>query len=146
MPNWVTNVITFSNEEDTRKVAQGMIWHNKRFSFKSILPHPATKEECEACYIIRNIDEFCTGTPKKPWFNWHSWNIHHWGCKWDCSNVYWLETSIYFKTPWNSPDDDLLQKIADKFNVTFKIEAWDEGENKKEPSNVFQTRTFKPAE
>ena len=143
MPNWVTNVLTFNNEEDTRKVFLGMQWHNKRFSFKAIRPHPATKEECEEAFLVTQGSTY-QGTQKKPWFNWYSWQCYYWGCKWDCSDVFWHETSITFKTPWDPPCDDLLQDIADKFQVTFKIEAWDEGENEEEQSDLFQKRTFKP--
>ena len=144
MPNWVTNVLTFNNEEDTRKVFLGMQWHNKRFSFKAIRPHPVTYSECEDKYLVRNDDHSIEGTPKKPWLNWYDWQSHFWGCKWDCSDVYWHETSITFKTPWDPPNDDLLQAVADKFQVEFTIKAWDEGENEEEQTTMFQTRTFKP--
>ena len=65
MPNWVTNVLTFNNEEDTRKVFLGMQWHNKRFSFKAIRPHPVTETECEDAFLNFS-DNDDKGTEKKP--------------------------------------------------------------------------------
>ena len=146
MPNWVTNKLIFKNHEDTRKVLRLMWWHNKRFSFKAIRPHPITEEECEAKHLIRNSDPFYQGTEKKPWFNWYTWHIQHWGCKWDCSDTIGFDNTIKFQTPWDPPCDELLQAIADKFQVEFTIKAWDELEDEEKEPTKFQKRTFKPAE
>ena len=150
MPNWVSNTLSFKSEEDAKKVWDGMQWHNKRFSFKGLIPHPATREECEEKYILKPGEFDNLWRPeKKLWFDWYHWQIHNWGCKWDCDETQLIGCEIQFQTPWNPPCDDFLQKLANKFNVSFTSIAYDECEDPEdedfdESEKIFPDREFKP--
>ena len=141
MPNWVSSCLIFDNEEEAKKVYDGMQWHGKRFSFKAVCPHPEDRSDCPAEYDQNNVPGNCE-SEKKPWFNWYNWNIDHWGCKWDCSFVTVDENKITFITPWEPPNDKLLQTIADVFKTRFTIKAWDETEDSNGEPLMFPTRQF----
>ena len=127
MPNWVTVQLIFDNFEDANRVFDGMQWHNKRFSFKSLIPHPATREECEVEYLLNEPDP-AISQPNKPWFNWDKWNCAKWGTKWDAHDGFLADNEIIFETPWSPPCDELCQKIADTFHVSFTRKGKDESE------------------
>ena len=149
MPNWVTNHLIFKNEEDAGIVFCAMQWHKKRFSFKALIPHPATEAECPEKYKYRTNEERAMYEPseRKPWFDWYNFHYEQWGCKWDCRDAYWCQKEIVFKTAWNQPCKELLQLIANKFHVSFKVKSWDETEDEDidEPSR-FPTKNFRPKE
>ena len=157
MPNVVGNLLLFASEEDAKKVWDGMQWRDKGFSFKALVPHPATKEECEEKYILKKEEEnefiikddgtWGLEKRKKPWFDWYHWHCDKWGCKWDCVKTNLIDRQITFITPWCPPCDKFLQKLANKFNVSFVSVAMDEFEtdidadywasNKKFPDREF---------
>ena len=126
MPNWVTVQLIFDNFEDANRVFDGMKWHNKRFSFKSLIPHPATREECEAEFLINDPEG--NGTITKPWFNWYDFHCAKWGTKWDARDAFLADNEIIFETAWDPPCDSFCQKIADMFNVSFTRKGKDESE------------------
>lgn len=144
MPNWTTNYIKFDDEETAERIWEALkvpykkaIHDNdyniigyeddKRFSYESIIPRPATKEECPTKYIVANAaDAHITEDEEKPWLNWYSWQCDNWGVKWDASDACLDGDEIQWSSPWDSPCDEFFQGIADKFNVSFERWADDE--------------------
>ena len=143
MPSWVTTRLYFSSEEKANIVYLAMFWHGKRFSFKSLMPHPQTREECETSFLMTQ-GAFCTPTKNKPWLNWYNWNIAKWGCKWDCRDASVCGNFIEFLTPWDPPHGNFLQLIADKFRFSFTRKSWDEGEDQNEKSSKFPDKKYTP--
>ena len=144
MPDWHTNVLEFGSYEDARKVWDGMMWHNKKFSFKAVMPHPERKD-CEPDFIFgtpehashfkKDVIDFVYRAPgkSKPWLNVQEWHCAHWGCKNDafnpklCRNYY--EVQIEFLTANAPVNDAFLQKLANQFNVSFTFKAFEEEED-----------------
>ena len=128
MPNWVSVWLHFDNEEDCKKVLDGM-QVDGAFTFTAVIPFPTTKEECPAEYIMKEDSHICIDTDR-PWLNWYNWSIDNWGVKWDVDEVQKSDTTIYFETPWDVPYP-VLEAINKKFNVSFLMEAQDESDDER---------------
>lgn len=88
MPNWCMNELTVSGNAE--RVGEVLALFQGEEPFQAILPRP---EEEEA--------------------NWYTWNISHWGTKWDISNVEIISDDEYsdirclcmrFDTAWSPPE------------------------------------------
>lgn len=154
MPNWTTNRLEFNNEEDAKRVWEGMqtefpCWKDdgygnryksdemrKEFSFESIVPSPKTKEECPS-YAIINENSHVSIPEERPWFNWYEWQCANWGVKWDASDAYLDLNVIWFSTPWGPPLDNLFQKMADKWDAPFSLAVDNEDGGWQEEDYIF---------
>ena len=71
----------------------------------------------------RNLEEY-------GFTDWHGWNIHNWGTKWDCYDVDVecgeTEVLLYFLTAWNTPEP-IFAAIAAKYpDLAISVEYADE--------------------
>jgi hypothetical protein len=71
---------------------------------------------------------------KYGYLNWHSWNIAHWGTKWEAYSVSLEEIFddllIYtFETAWAIPEMVIVKLISDFKLLAFKHKYFDEGGN-----------------
>ena len=163
MPDWHTNVLEFGSYEDARKVWDGMMWHNKKFSFKAVMPHPERKD-CEPDFIFgtpehashfkKDVIDFVYRAPgkSKPWLNVQEWHCAHWGCKNDAfypklCRYYDEYIHIEFLTANAPVKDEFLQKLANQFDVSFTFEAFAEEEDyswyNSEPK-IYPIKQFEP--
>ena len=122
MPNWVYNTLVFKSSKDLDKVWKGMqveFPDGNSFSYESIIPSPRTREECPAGFLVEN-GVCIERDDEKPWMDWYKWRNYYWGVKWDaCDADTNFINSISFDSPWDRPNDELFQGIADKFGVSF---------------------------
>ena len=107
-----------------------------RFSYETILLSPKTIEECPQQYIINDETSICVDGDR-PWFNWYNWNCDNWGVKWDACSPYIEENSIGFDSPWTKPSQEIFQGIADKFEVEFTLEVYNEDGGWEECDYIF---------
>lgn len=120
MPNWAYNLIKFNSEEDLLKAIKRFNpkctatkvseLREEDFSFKFIVPPPKTKEECIEKYGEEYIDSkdadgnsvnHLSHTDNDEWFNWYTWQCSFWGTKWDCGEVNYWGSDLYFHTAWS---------------------------------------------
>ena len=143
MPNWVTVRLIYKTKYMAKFIFDELQWHNKRFSFKALVPHPKTVKECPDRYILLFRDATAYApSEKKPWFNWYKFHIEEWGCKWDCCDAFLDDNMIVFKTPWDPPCNKLMQKLANQTGFGFTLKAWDETEDESKEPEMFEVRKF----
>lgn len=53
--------------------------------------------------------------------DWYTWNIEHWGCKWDANCSRREGNSLYFETPWSAPYPIFIELAKQNPNVTLKV-------------------------
>jgi len=126
MPNWVTNILRFQNEEDFRAVIDfvrgdiGVDGERNLFDFEKIVPSPSNifrgalgKKERQEC-----ADK---GIP-----NWYDWNIKNWGTKWNSCDVFIENETIRFDTAWATPLP-VIAALSENFpNISFYMVYADE--------------------
>ncbi|WP_323736227.1 hypothetical protein PXD04_10150 [Methanosphaera sp. ISO3-F5] len=127
MPNYVHNILKIrSKKDDVEEIIQFIQKHfNKEgfFDFNTIIPEPATEEECPDRYNFNTEEgsahyrslEIEEGTE---WFNWYDWRIEYWDTKWNAGaesmcyydfdkirKNYSFESpvQVMFETAWSAP-------------------------------------------
>lgn len=138
MPNWVTNTLTVKAEPAllkqiasdlaapvTKKGHQwvegtGMVWKDittsEPLSFWNVITPPPD-----------HLDEYFSDVEEKnPWY-WYTWNVNHWGTKWDASDVITEHTAdaltYKFDTAW-SPPDGVYVALARKYPDAVILVHW----------------------
>jgi hypothetical protein len=107
MPNWCENTLDISgSENDIQDFKSRMTKeHNgeKQIRFADLLP-----------------------TPQQPDVDWYSWQVEHWGTKWDLDDS--QETSVdttviysVFQTAWSPPEEWLAHAAATFPNLRFTL-------------------------
>ena len=88
---------------------------NNQFDFNKIIPEPTSIEECPEPYR-HAIYKPITPDNERPWFDWWSWRIYHWGTKWNACDVYLYDHEDYiiieFNTAW-SPCNPIIFKLIE---------------------------------
>ena len=87
MPNWCSNSIEISGDEDEIDAFEQFLNDNKgKDWFDFFLPIPPEHKEGE---------------------NWYYWSVENWGCKWNCDAQDWKREGdtikFWFDSPWAPP-------------------------------------------
>jgi len=137
MPNWVYNDVTISGYKDDVLLAKAQlatpytvkqhVWSDPKLPQVDVL--------IEIPFSLWNIispdksilDQYFSLKPaeSEPENHWYPWNINHWGCKWDVSDVEVVSesedvfensyaVSYRFATPW-SPPLDAIYKLSEQY-------------------------------
>jgi len=137
MPNWISNNITLSgNEEDLKKIKELVKSEHSEFDFNKIIKcpdelndntSPLHKKEGETDKDFKEkrrrfIKEYGSD-------NWYDWCIYNWGTKWNASNdslSYEGLENISFDTAWSTPMRVLI-KLSEMFpKVKIEVDYADE--------------------
>jgi hypothetical protein len=106
MPNWVRNIVRFSDNEEVIERMMNEIRGEREdqfIDFNKIAPLPK---------------EFIN--------DWYDWQINNWGTKWNASDTIDLGDGVEFNTAWATPFE-LLLKLSEKYpEVTINVRYADE--------------------
>lgn len=121
MPNHVRTVIKISKikPDDISLILNLLATKEKGqiiIDFDKIKPEPRTINNCPEDYRITSAKEaYIEENDERPWFNWYTWRISHWGTKWEAYDGYTVIGKTYikfiFSTAW-SLADPIIQKLA----------------------------------
>ena len=136
MPNYVHNIIKLrSKKDDAEEIIQFIQQHfNKEgfFDFNTIIPEPATEEECPDRYNFNTEEGFThfmslETEQDTEWFNWYNWRLEYWGTKWNAgeeSMCYYdfdkirknysfcSPVQVMFETAWSAPIPVFVELIS----------------------------------
>ncbi len=125
MPNWVTNRLTITADDDTLKRIIAEVRNgDKSFDFEKVIPMP------------ENIYRGDLGPEERKTYgnnNWYYWSIANWGTKWNaCQNEdgdiieIFNGTLVYeFDTAWSAPYP-VVQRLSEKYTCVCTLEYFDE--------------------
>jgi len=120
MPNWVFNEVTIKMDEEERKEFANRHFVDGKFDFATIVPIDIPLEEYHGTDEVKLRDGSIAYTGGE----WYSWNISHWGTKWNaCNSVLteFLDTGwFYFDTAWSNPI--WIQRALAKMYPQYEIE------------------------
>jgi Ferredoxin-like domain in Api92-like protein len=124
MPNWVFNEVTlYGNPPLVERVKERLAKPNENekdnpFSFWNIV-HPKKSEMADYNTTIGTSPEHPEWKTMGDPTSWYSWNIEHWGCKWDSGNTEITEDlsvkggkafiAYRFDTAWSPPTGALIR-------------------------------------
>lgn len=145
MPNWVSNNVKFyGTKEDIRKLlsehlglveceTDGIWYDTDKFTFNNIVPEPKVEDDCDKTCVVpageRETEEFAgigedgkaiMKKAERPWFDWYSWHLKHWGTKWDaCEAAYCVSpkmecVNLMYRTAW-SPATPIIEKLSELY-------------------------------
>ena len=111
MPNWCSNDFSVYGKTELVKkfIDDGFVKEDNQWKLSSYLPLP--KELENTTYPCERNNGLIQ---KYGADNWYTWQMHNWGCKWDCT--YDGEIGItpqesgnssadfYFQSPWSQPN------------------------------------------
>jgi hypothetical protein len=130
MPNWVFNnlVVTGTPAElDVFKHEMAEPYQTTTYDYELRENKPHTHESPLSFWNVVAPED-------TEWYHkdgaWYEWNIEHWGCKWDASNVYLTEEdgklAYDFDTPWSIPLNAMKAMSAKYPNLTFDLYSEEE--------------------
>lgn len=118
MPNWVVNKVTFiGSQNKIEKIFEHIKGEDTLIDFNKIIPMPD--------YIYRgNLGE--KERKKYGKNNWYDWSIEHWNTKWNATDTYRENNSIYYNTAW-SPATPIFQKLTQMYpDIDMELQWADE--------------------
>ena len=142
MPNWTTTkIIVKGNPNDIERLVKRHIvneegGYGQFLDFDTIIPEPATQEECPDKYLIKDAADAKKHSlaydedNERRWFNWYEWHLDFWGTKWnsrdaDCPS--WVrikelkmdKIEIWLYTAWApaTPVYQMLQEMYPKCEI-----------------------------
>ena len=130
MPNWVTTKATVAGPADKLDEFVDRHFKDGALSFETVVPSPPRREDCPDKYILGK-DSHVMELDDRPWFNWYTWNLDNWGCKWDCGmleTVFTDEVGVCFsfQTPWAFPEPVAIAMAKMNPDLDFTFEYADE--------------------
>jgi len=108
MPNHVTNVISFPNDEKKVDEIRSFMTDEAsglEFDFNKLIPMPE--------YIFRGN----LGAEERYKYgkdNWYDWSIENWGTKWNAYTIRWFSSCVWFETAWTSVPK-IVKALSEKF-------------------------------
>jgi hypothetical protein len=128
MPNWVSNTLNISGDENKIAIIKKEIANEETkevIDFNKIVPMPPHSETFFADGGV-GIEE----REKYGKNNWYDWSVENWGTKWNCCETVLSDEeedklSYYFDTAWD-PCVPIAQAIAKKYGVNVELIYADE--------------------
>ena len=126
MPNWVDNAITINGEPERLEAIQAILTADSEFQKREREHYNKEDGATQRVFSLSNLvcppkeiweDYFTTADGKEPTNNWYSWNIYHWGTKWDAVepdvDLDGDTLTIRFQTAWDCVGVEVLDALAD---------------------------------
>lgn len=132
MPNWCTNLIKISGNEDNLQRFISDFTRSGNLAMSNILPTPSYLLYKASEPTKTNIFVSC-GDNQAYQMDWYKWRLFHWGVKWDLSvpevceclcsdNTY----AFVCMTPWCAPSE-FFKYISDMYNLDIVIYGYEPG-------------------
>lgn len=128
MPNWVKNIVSFSDPKALKHMLVKDKNGNDYFDFNQAIPMPKELEDSKLEYPDKRTDEEIKAlVDKYGASDWYHWSIENWGTKWNASEVYVIDDcTVEFDTAWSTPAP-VLQALSMMFpNTRVHVEYADE--------------------
>lgn len=106
MPNHVIHEIKFNKiKSDDISIILSLLTDEKNsIDFNKIIPEPEQESDCDKSYILNKDATNIEIIDDKPWFDWYTWRMAHWGTKWNAFACYTEIGKSYitfkFATAW----------------------------------------------
>jgi hypothetical protein len=123
MPNWCNNNITIRGEkEDLDRLESFLNEKGGKEWFDFFRPCPQELKDGGPVGFHDPVNPDLM--EKYGAYNWYSWSVENWGCKWNCDAQDWSRDgdsiSFWFDSPWGPPTE--LYSFISR-NTDFDVEA-----------------------
>ena len=123
MPNWCSNTLHISGDDDKVKSFFNNGIQNGLWKMSLYFPMPKELEETTAPSKENNEDLI----KRFGYDNWYDWRCANYGTKWDADSENYGDDHVYFETAW-SPPLPWLEKVAKDYpELTFRLDYSEEG-------------------